>query len=594
MSSGPAARSGPPVLAVLVTATLLTAVGCSDARQAASSGWPIEPAIGPTIGATEPPEPANLASSFLAGRIALADGDLRAAAENLGDALALDPDNLELRREVFSLHLGIGDYPTALALAESLAEIDPDAEDAALMLVFRDVRAGDFARAAAALAPVGDRGIVGVAKPILDAWITFGAGHPDEAVAALVKEERDDGLGAIRLYHAAMMLALDGQTDAARGKLEPLVTGDGRTPTRLVTGLVAIEAASGRGSEAARMLEEQLAATPGNSALEAALAQLRAGEHPPLPVTDAASGMADALLSLARALNDQKAQGQALLMARMAAYLAPGQGDVALLIADISLDQGNPEEALAILAGVPADSPFGWEARLLGAQVLATTGHEDEAIARLDQMAEEQPERIDALVAKGDLLRRQDRFAESERAYDQAIGRLGEVTAGQWPLLYARGIARERTGRWPEAEADFLHALELQPDQPQVLNYLGYSWVDQGINLAEGEAMLRRAVELRPDDGYIVDSLGWAYFRLDRIDEAVTYLERAAELQPDDPVINDHLGDAYWRAGRQREARFQWQRALTFKPDDDQVVIIERKLRDGLDEGSGEHGANSG
>ena len=578
----------------MVAAALLTVVGCSDARQAASSGWPVEPAAGPPIGNGAPGEEPNLASSYLAGRIALADGDLRAAARNLGDALALDPDDLELRREVFTLHLGVGDYPAAITLARSLVEIDPDAEDAELMLVFQDVRAGDFVEARKAMASVDERGIVGVAKPILGAWITFGAGEADAAIAALLGDDRDDGLGSIRLYHAAMMLALDGRTAQARETLEPLVTGDGRTPTRLVTGLAAIEAMDGRTPEAIRLLEEQLAQTPGNSVLDAALAALRAGGNLPLPVADAATGMADVLLSLARALDDQNAQGQALLMARMAAYLAPGQGDIALLIAEIALDQGNPEEALSILAAVPADSPYGWDARLLGAQVLATMGEEDEAIARLDRMADERPDRIDALVAKGDLLRRRDRFAESERAYDRAIGRIDDVKPGHWPLFYARGIARERTGRWPEAEADFLHALELQPDQPQVLNYLGYSWVDQGLNLEEGEAMLRRAVELRPDDGYIVDSLGWAYYRLDRVDEAVTYLERAAELQPDDPVINDHLGDAYWRAGRKREARFQWQRALTFGPEADQVVIIERKLREGLDTDPDGHGASSG
>jgi len=592
MSSGPAARSGPPVLAVMITATLLTAVGCTDARQAASSAWPVEPALG--AAEVEPAAVDSLASSYLAGRIALADGDLRIAADNLGNALDLDPDNLELRREVFALRLGVGDYPAALALAGTLVEIDPDAEDAQLMLVLESVQAGDFAAAGAALPEVADRGIVGIAKPILGAWITFGAGDPDAAVASLLAEERDDGLGAIRLYHAAMMLALDGRTDAARAELEPLVTSDGRAPTRLVTALVAIEAAAGQDAAAIRVLEEQLAQTPGNSVLETALAELRAGGDPPLPVTDPATGMADGLLSLARALNDQNAQGQALLLARMAAYLAPGQGDVALLIAEISLAQGNPEEALRILADVPADSPYGWEARLLGAQVLATMDRQDEAIARFDRMADERPERIDALVAKGDLLRRQDRFAESETAYDRAIGRIDEVTVGHWPLFYARGIARERTGRWPEAEADFLHALELQPDQPQVLNYLGYSWVDQGLNLEQGETMLRRAVELRPDDGYIVDSLGWAYYRLERVPESVTYLERAVELQPDDPVINDHLGDAYWRAGRQREARFQWQRALTFEPEDDQVVLIERKLREGLGEAGDERGANSG
>ena len=182
----------------------------------------------------------------------------------------------------------------------------------------------------------------------------------------------------------------------------------------------------------------------------------------------------------------------------------------------------------------------------------------------------------------GDLLRGKDRFAEAEAAYTRAIQRLPKVERSDWRLLYARGITYERTKRWPQAEADLLKALELEPDQPFVLNYLGYSWVDQGLNLDRAKAMLHRAVELRPDDGFIVDSLGWAYYRLGESDKAVTYLERAVELEPGDPVLNDHLGDVYWRVGRQREARFQWQRALTFKPEPDAVAAIQAKLANGL------------
>ena len=125
-------------------------------------------------------------------------------------------------------------------------------------------------------------------------------------------------------------------------------------------------------------------------------------------------------------------------------------------------------------------------------------------------------------------------------------------------------------------------ALELFPDQPLVLNYLGYSWVDQGVHLEEGMDMIRRSVEQRPDDGYIVDSLGWAYYRTGNYDEAVKNLERAVLLKPDDPTINDHLGDAYWRVGRTLEANFQWSQAKDFKPDDDELATIEKKLKEGL------------
>ena len=197
-------------------------------------------------------------------------------------------------------------------------------------------------------------------------------------------------------------------------------------------------------------------------------------------------------------------------------------------------------------------------------------------------MAQREPTRPDSLIALGDLLRGEDRFAEAEAAYTRALQRVPAIDRRHWRLLYARGIAYERTKRWPQAEADLLKALELEPEQPFVLNYLGYSWVDQGLNLDRAKAMLHRAVELRPEDGFIVDSLGWAYFRLGEHDKAVTYLERAVELEPGDPVINDHLGDGYWRVGRMREARFQWQRALTFEPEPELATVIQDKLVNGL------------
>ena len=125
-------------------------------------------------------------------------------------------------------------------------------------------------------------------------------------------------------------------------------------------------------------------------------------------------------------------------------------------------------------------------------------------------------------------------------------------------------------------------ALELQPEQPHVLNYLGYSWIDQGINLDEGMKMIKRAVDQRPDDGYIVDSLGWAYYRIGNYEDAVKNLERAIDLKPEDPTINDHLGDAYWRVGRTLEAKFQWAHARDLKPEPEELPKIEAKIENGL------------
>ena len=199
-------------------------------------------------------------------------------------------------------------------------------------------------------------------------------------------------------------------------------------------------------------------------------------------------------------------------------------------------------------------------------------------------MVQEESARADVLVNLGDILRSKKRFGESVKAYDRAISRIGAMEKRHWTLLYSRGIALERSKQWGRAEKDFLAALELNPDQPYVLNYLGYSWVDQGIKLDRARTMIERAVELRPNDGYIVDSLGWALFRIREFPGAVRHLERAVELRPQDPTINDHLGDSYWRVGRRVEARFQWRRALSLDPDPDQSARIREKVKSGLEE----------
>jgi len=207
----------------------------------------------------------------------------------------------------------------------------------------------------------------------------------------------------------------------------------------------------------------------------------------------------------------------------------------------------------------------------------------EEGLAQLKEMSAEAPTRAGADMQLGDLLRTKKRFTEAVDAYDEAIRRLQAAGMPErWSLFYSRGIALERSGQWKPSEADLLHALELKPDQPLVLNYLGYSWIDRGENLERGLKMIEKAVELRPEDGYIVDSLGWAHYRLGDYSSAVQYLEKAIELVPEDPTINDHLGDAYWQSGRPSEARFQWRRALQFGPEADEIKPIEAKLDQGL------------
>jgi Flp pilus assembly protein TadD len=248
------------------------------------------------------------------------------------------------------------------------------------------------------------------------------------------------------------------------------------------------------------------------------------------------------------------------------------------VVGDVLTQRKRHTEALAEFRRVAEVPALAWTGRLRIADSLANLKREDEARDTLTAMAQERPDRTDALVRLGDLHRQAERFAEAVGPYTRALERTTVIEPRHWGLYYARGIAHERSKQWPQAEADFLKALELSPEQPYVLNYLGYSWIDRGENLERGREMVERAVRLRPNDGHIVDSLGWAHFKLGNLADAVRYMERAVELKAMDPVINDHLGDVYWAVGRYSEARFQWERALLRAEEADLIAQIREKL----------------
>lgn len=549
----------------------------------------LETNFSPNPAGGAPIEGGSASGSYLVGRFAIESGDYAEAAESLDRALAADPENVDLRRQVFLLRLANGDDERALAAAASLVEIDAGADEPLMLLALDRARAGQHAAARDLLQRVSERGATGLVQPVLEAWAIFGTGQVEQALREIGGESAEQPLYLLRRYHRALMLALARRPAQAAPLLEAEAKRPGGPPLRITQSLAQVRVDQGDKAAALRIVNEAQAASPQDPQLAALRTALEKGQRL-VPVKDARTGMADALVGVAEALLDQQASAQALLLARMAEFVAPEMGDARLIVGRVLLDQNNPAAAVEALASIPPESPQSWAGRLLRAGALRELGRTDEAIGLLRQMAAERPQRIDALVALGDLLRRDERYAEAEAAYGEALQRQGRATPESWRLYYARGMALERLKRWDEAEAALKRALELQPEQPLVLNYLGYSWVDQGRNLDEAKAMLHKAVELRPDDGYIVDSLGWAYYRMGEFEKATTYLERAVEIEPGDPVINDHLGDAYWRVGRVREARFQWQRALSFKPEPDVASQIQAKLERGLPEAGEKRG----
>jgi Flp pilus assembly protein TadD len=282
-----------------------------------------------------------------------------------------------------------------------------------------------------------------------------------------------------------------------------------------------------------------------------------------------------------------------IIFLQFALYLEPDFPLAQVALAEAYDSAKRYDLELAAFDNINEDSPLWLNVQIQKALALNSLERVDDAKALLEKIIAKSPKDVRPLDALGNILRSHERYAEARDYYSRAIELVGKPTKDNWTLYYARGVCNERLKDWPQAEADLKKALELSPDESPVLNYLGYTWVDQSQNLKTAMDYIRKAVKLKPDDGYYIDSLGWAYYRLGNIQSAVEHLERAVELKPDDPVINDHLGDAYWRIGRKLEAKYQWQQSLTLKPDKDLIATIDKKLKDGLADTPATKAANS-
>lgn len=517
--------------------------------------------------------------AYLAGRYAHARGDTRAAAEYYSTAARRDPDNIDIQQRSFALLLAEGRLDEAGAIAQRLLVIDDDSPLPILVMGVQEARSGRYDLAEKRFAALPAKGINGFLGPLLTAWSRAGQGRFDDGLATLAPRTDTAGFAPIWEYHAGLMGDLAGRPDLAESHFKAALLN--QTSVRTVEAAGTWYQRAGRMDEA-KALYERYHAEHGDRSLLDGRRQLAAGANPPRVVETAADGLAEALFDTSSLVRQGNAQELSLVFSRLALSLRPDFPLAQLLLADAMGAQGRLEEANAIYRSMNRSSQPGTFARLKLAVNLDELKQTDDAIAELKSLAAEWPESYEALVTLGDVLRRQKRYSEAAEAYGGALARAGGAKeARNWSLFYARGIAYERARQWSKAEPDMLEALRLSPDQPDVLNYLGYTWVDQGINVEKGRKLIERAVELRPNDGAIVDSLGWALYRMGEFQAAVKHLERASELKPEDPTINEHLGDAFWQVGRDTEARFQWQRAMGLDPEPEQIEPLKAKISTG-------------
>ena len=520
--------------------------------------------------------------SYLAGRHAQALKDANKASAFMLRVLEENPEDQKLLRRTFVLSLAAGKFGQAIELAQRIEQGGGRMVTAALLLGIDSVKTGDFEEARKRFDALPRRGLTAYAAPLAAAWADAGTGDTDAALKQLEELDKKSGFSAMRDLHTGLINDLAGRVEEAEKSYRAVTDELHKAPVRVVRAAGSLLERSGRADEARKLYQEFLATHPGNIAIGGTLKRLEAGQPAQPLVKDSKSGIAESLFNIASALPRDRSADMAMIYARIALYLKPDFELARLLLGNLFDNQRRYVQANAIYRDVDSSSPYNWSARLRIADNLTDMDDTDSAVEMLRAMAEERPERTDALIKLGGILRSEERYQEAVAAYDDARERLGEIQSGHWLFFYNRGIALERSKVWERAEKDFLKALELRPEQPYVLNYLGYSWVEKGMNIERAKKMIVRAVEQRQDDGYIVDSLGWVLYRLGEFTASVKHLERAIRLKPSDPVINDHLGDAYWRVGRKLEAQFQWLRALSLEPSDDLVPNIEAKLEGGL------------
>lgn len=534
------------------------------------------------IATSAPVGAASLTGSYLAARHAERQRDFDGAAEYLAQALVHDPANFELLQRAHAALLSAGRFADAVGLAQRIVAQSSANAAANVTLAVEAVRTDRWDDAAKALSEIPLQGFHRLVVPLMRAWVDAGRGRADATDQLKPLAELAE-IKTIVDFHAGLILDQLGQVPQAEALLRPLVERTDRLAPRIVEAVALFYAARGRGDEARAIVARAREAFPDSLSLESVNAGISAPTPAPL-IANARAGVAAAMFDMASAIRGEGDGLLSLPFGRYALALMPNDPAGLLLVADILDQQRRAEDANVLFARIAPNTAIGWSARLRMAENLHQLGRTPDAVTLLEGMADERPDRVDALITLGALKRVQEKYAEAASVYDRAVSRLPARDARHWSLFYARAIASERSKQWPKAEADFLTALELQPEQPDVLNYLAYSWVDQGHADKYDRAlkMLERAVELRPNSGHIIDSLAWALFRLGRHADAVPLLERAVELLPTEAVILDHLGDAYWQVGRRAEARFQWQRALDSKPEADLKPELEKKLRDGL------------
>ncbi len=521
----------------------------------------------------------SLSGIYLAAKIADANKDFESAASFYRAAFKNDPDNVFLLDRSLVLTVAEGRIEDAKAFADQLARKVQANHAARLLQSVVSMRGKKYAEAIAQYNKAGGSILNDLSKALIIAWAEFGRGEIDRAVEVLDNANGQPWYPVYTNLHGGYILAAAGRPAEALPRFESSYK-QNRNAVLLADAYARALVQAGQVEEARKIVNDFRTRFPDNPLMRDTEAELDSGEPMHAGIRTPAEGVAAALSDIGLIVGQEGALETSAYFYRLSLYLEPhlAGGLSAMSFGNVLEANDRNEEAIDVYGAVNDDAPYRKPALLRAAVSMNRLDRTEDAEAAFKEVLASSGEDIQTLIAYGNMLRGRERYDEASELYTRAINELDKPAQVDWSLYYSRGITYERTKQWPKAEADFHKALELHPDQPLVLNYLGYSWVDMGMNLEPALEMIRKAVELRPNDGYIVDSLGWAYYRLARYEEAVVELERAVTLMASDPIINDHLGDAYWKVGRVLEAQFQWRHARDLGAEDEELELINKKI----------------
>jgi tetratricopeptide (TPR) repeat protein len=525
----------------------------------------------------------SLLGSYLAANLAKGANDNNAAAAFYRSALALDPNNTVLLEQAFQTEAAEGHWDRAVPLARELVAKSGENRMAYLLLGLNSFKNGDYTKADDEFRKASDGPIGDLTSALARAWAAAASGNPQRAMKLLDMPKQAEWAQFYLNYHKALIADVLGRPQDALAAYEHSMRQDATT-LRIALAYARHAARNGNVKLAQEILDGQTDRSQGEPhvLVRELREQIGPGKKTDLLISTAAEGMAEVFYGLGEALTSEGGLSMGVLYLQLALYAQPDHAFALAALASAYESGQRYQAALDAYDRIPSGSALQPAIDIRKAFDLNSLDKVDEAKVILDRLAKADSNDLKPLDALGNILRARKRYAEAVDVYTAALKLIPKPDKRHWSIFYSRGTCYERLKNWPAAEADLQKALELYPDQPLALNYLGYSWVDQNRNLKQGMGLIEKAVALKPDDGYIVDSLGWAHYKLGNYAEAVRFLERAVELKPQDPVLNDHLGDALWRVGREREAKFQWDQALTLDPEPEELERIKKKLSDGM------------